>query len=151
MQPSESKQRFEQFVAAAGRAVDDLGPADAAHFVLAFYRQVRADDCPLDQDGDMLLFQWGAHDFGQGETYRYDLTRQFIAGGEEEDDQEMSQLSLTLHFAATAPLRALAPGKRWCALPAAADEFARFVARQEVTALVAPLRPSRIMLEWSLT
>jgi hypothetical protein len=150
MNPSESKSRFEQFVAGSGGSVTKLTAADAIRHMLAFYRQVRALDCPLNEDGDMILFQWGAYNFGQGDTYRYDITRQFIMSGSDGDDG-MSQLSLTVHFAVTEALRALKKGNRWCSSPSQADEFEQFIRSHQVTAIVASLTPTRTTLVWSPT
>jgi hypothetical protein len=150
MNPSESKSRFEQFVADSAGSVATLAAADATRLMLAFYRQVRAPDCPLDEDGDMILFQWGAFNFGQGETYRYDITCQFIVSGSDGDDG-MSQLSLTVHFAVTEALRALKKGSRWCSSPAQADELEQFISSHEATACVASLTPLRTTLLWSPT
>ena len=150
MNPSESKSRFEQFVADSCGSVAGLTPADATRLILAFYRQVRATDRPLDEDGDMILFQWGAFDFGEGETYRYNITRQFIISGSEGDDG-MSQLSLTVHFAVTEALRALKKGSRWCSSPAQADGLEQFIRSHEATAAVASLTPLRTTLAWTPT
>lgn len=59
MTPAESKSQFERFVSDAGCSctIETLDVAEAIRLMLAHYRQVRAADCPLDEDGDMLLFQ----------------------------------------------------------------------------------------------
>jgi hypothetical protein len=149
MNPSESQSRFEQFVAASGASVATLTAPDATRLMLAFYEQVRADNCPVDQDGDMILFQWGAYDFGEGETFRYDITRQFIAPGDEDDDG-MSQLSLTVHYPVTDALRTL-NGSQWCPSPVQADELAQFIRSHAATAAVSTLTPLRTTLDWSPT
>jgi hypothetical protein len=136
-------------VADSGAAVATLSAQDATRLMLAFYRQIRADNCPLDADGDMVLFQWGAHDSGGGETYRYNLTRQFITSGDEDDDG-MSQLSLTIHYAVTDALHAL-KGNEWCPSPEQADELAQFISRHAATAAVSSLTPLRTTLTWSPT
>ena len=50
--------------AADGRRgwINSLG--GAIELMTAFSREVRADDCNMDADGDMLLFQWGLSDCG---------------------------------------------------------------------------------------
>ena len=147
MNPSESKACLEQFVADSGHSIATLTAADATRVMLAFYRQVRAAGCPLDEDGDMVLFQWGVHDFGEGETYRYDITRQFILAGSDGDDG-MSQLSLTVHYPVTDTLRAL-KGSRWCPSPMKADELEQFIGSHEATKVVSLLAPLRTTLDWS--
>ncbi|CAN5168481.1 hypothetical protein BH11MYX1_BH11MYX1_38160 [soil metagenome] len=85
--------------------------------MLTFYRDVRADDCAVEADGDMLLFQWGA---GR-ERSPIDLTRQFITSGGEDDD--IWQLSLGFYGASND----LGRGDRWCGSPDELDAFSSFV------------------------
>lgn len=146
MQPSESKDRLEKLIAESGIALAALTAVDATRLMLEFYRNIRAADCPAD-GGDMLLFQWGAYDFGEGETFQYDITRQFTLSGSQ-SDEGMSQLSLTVHFAAIEPLRAL-KGDRWCSSSGQATEFEQFIRSHEVTRAVAMLKPLKVTLDWS--
>jgi hypothetical protein len=147
MQPADSQNRLEHLITSGGRTLATLTAAEAIRFMLAFYRDVRADNCPLDEEGDMLLFQFGAYNWGEGETYNYDITRQFIVSGSEGDDG-MSQLCLTVHFTVTDTLRAI-KGNRWCSSPAQADEFEQFIRSNPATQAVAILRPLKVTLDWS--
>jgi hypothetical protein len=47
-----------------------------------------------DADGDMLLFQYGTYDWGNGKFFEFNVTRQFIKANEDEP----YQLSMTLFF-----------------------------------------------------
>lgn len=47
-----------------------------------------------DEDGDMLLFQYGTYDWGNGKYFEFDITRQFIKSNEDEP----YQLSMKLFF-----------------------------------------------------
>ena len=62
--------RFPEFAAHRAARINQLSAADAIELMAAFYREVRADDCTLDADGDMLLFQWGLADWGTGGPWR---------------------------------------------------------------------------------
>lgn len=147
MRPSESKDRFEKFITDSGSSLAALTADEATRLMLAFYRDFRAADCPPDERGDMLLFQWGAYDFGEGSTFHYDITRQFILS-DSEGDEGMSQLELTVHFTVTEPLRAL-KGDRWCSSPAQAAEFEAFIGSHQATLAVAKLKPLKVALVWS--
>ena len=96
--------------------------------MFASYRDERADDCPLDADGDMLCYQWGSYDWGEGEFFDLSLTRQFILEGTSEDEN-IWQLSLRFKFKPDDALRQLGSGNRWCDSPhqANVDELERFV------------------------
>jgi len=121
---------------------------EAIRHMLGFYRQIRASGCPVEEDGDMLLFQWGVYNWGHGETYSYDITRQFILS---DGDGEISQLSLTVHFSVTDLLRSLKEGNRWCGSPDEADEFESFIRDHEATRVIETVQPLRTTLAWSRT
>lgn len=104
--------------------LDSVTPAEALELAVAFYREVRAEDCDVDADGDMLLFQWGTYDWGSGPSFEFDVTRQFIlTAGEAED---IWQLHLTLRFEPVDSLRALGTGHRWCGSPSELGDFLDF-------------------------
>jgi hypothetical protein len=115
---------------------------DGIEAMLEFYRTERADDCSLDDDGDMLLFQWGTYDWGQGPEFELDITRQLIRGDGEDDD--IWQLSLTFFF----PRNAIASGDRWCHSPDKTDDFASFVRSHDAYATVAQAAPVRVELDF---
>lgn len=98
------------------RALDEL---------LSFYAEKRAENCDLQSDGDMLLFQWGVHDWENGVYFELNFTRQFIESGAE--DEDIWQLALTFRYALDDELRALPMGNRWCADLSAITDFKAFV------------------------
>lgn len=143
--PAGSKSYLERMIIDSGSSLESLTAAEAIRFMLTFYRDIRADDCPLDKDGDVLFFQTGASDSGLGETYRYDITRQFRSGPRSEHG--VSELSLTVHFVPTDNLRAL-KGIRWCSSPIEADEFEQFIRSNAATQAVSTLKPLKVTLSW---
>jgi hypothetical protein len=123
--------------------------------MLAFYRTVRAVDCDLAVDGDMLLFQWGTHNWGRGEHFSFNVTRQLIpaepelgADEEEERDPGIWQLSLTLAFTPDTPLRLLGTGNRWCHHPDDLETFSAEVRSLSVFGAVANRRPEKVELHY---
>ena len=62
------------------------------------------------EDVDLLLFQSGAYDWGGGERFELNLTRQFVAS---DRDRSISQLRLTLFFAPRSDLRRLGAHQVW--------------------------------------
>lgn len=80
--------------------------------MFAFYQAEKPAGCD-GPDGDMLLFQWGTYDWGTGRHFSLNITRQFIEDGLQDDDA-ISQLSLTFRFDPTVELEALGAGNRWC-------------------------------------
>jgi hypothetical protein len=109
------------------RRVDLSGvsPRQAVEAMLAFFREAEASDCDTDADGDMLLFQWGTYDWGRGRYFEFDITRQLIPRGRDDDD--IWQLSFTLKFPPTSDLAALGASDRWCHSRDELDAFTAFV------------------------
>jgi len=56
---------------------------------------------------------WGTYDWGTGEQFAFNLTRQLIVC-EDAEDEDIWQLSLTFEFEADNELRALGNGDNWC-------------------------------------
>src|SRR5688572_20396299 len=63
----DAQQEFRAFLSRRGLAVATLDVAGGSAAMLDFYQDHRPADCAQIPDGDMLLFQWGTYDWGQGE------------------------------------------------------------------------------------
>jgi hypothetical protein len=111
--PADALQEFEAFLANRGLAVKTLSIASGSAAVFDFYQDLRPAERAQIPDGDMLLFQWGTYDWGQGEHFQLDLTRQLILSDDAEDE-DIWQLSLTFLFDPADELRALGAGNAWC-------------------------------------
>jgi hypothetical protein len=144
MTPRSARKRFLQFIHERGRELASLYPADGIELMLAFYKDERADGC-LKRNGDMLLYQWGCYDWGEGESFEFDITRQFIDGAGE--DEDIRQLSLTFQFRPTKSLRKLKDGNRWCHSPKELNDFRRFIDSSAPYEAIAMALPARVSLE----
>lgn len=103
-----------------------LSAEKALTAMLRFYSEQRADDVEIEADGDMLLCQWGIDRLQGGESFRFNITRQFIIA----ENDEPYQLSLTLHFPITDELKGIESDNQWCHSP---DELAEFKDTIEAT------------------
>ena len=56
--------------------------------MIRFFQEVRPDSRIVEGAGDMLLYQWGVHDWGQGPSFQLNITRQFIELVEEEGEDD---------------------------------------------------------------
>lgn len=121
----------------------DVGFAEA----FAFYRDVRPVGCDADLDGDMLLFQWGTYDWGEGRYFHLNLTRQFILDGTG-DDESIFQLGFTFLYTPSPPLEALRDGNRWCRGPAELPEFQRHITSSEAYRAALVQVPSKVQLTY---
>ena len=130
MKPSSAKKEFLVRLKQAGKALEALLPAEGVGAMLTFYMSQRAEGCASDEDGDMLLYQWGTNDWGDGEIFEFEITRQLIVANGEDDD--IRQLSLTFQFKPTKALRELGEGNRWCDSPADVESFRKFIHTSKV-------------------
>ena len=126
--------------------------------MLEFYENERVDGTLLDRNGDMLLFQWGTHDWGHGEHFEIDITRQLIwdtrpwfikpFARPAVDYEAIWQLSCTFRFFASDDLRQLDSGDRWCKSPSGLSEFRRFVHNHRAYCSVADRRDGELSLDF---
>jgi len=148
MLASESLPVLERLIADARMPLGRLTPAQGLPLVLDFYLNQQAQDAPPEEDGDMLLFQWGTRDRSDTELFELDLTRQFIIGSAE--DENIWQLSLTFQFLPTDERRRLRSGSKWCPSPnpGSVDHFDRFVRETAAFQAVAVLEPDAVKLDY---
>jgi hypothetical protein len=111
MTPTESAEKLTQFAAASAIAIQSCAPREGLEQMFAFFEGVKADGCDGPED-DMLLYQWGIYDWGRGKFFELNITRQFIETAPEDDDA-MSQLSLTFKFEPTPELAEIEAGNSW--------------------------------------
>jgi hypothetical protein len=145
MRSVDLKQAFEASLSKHGLSVSHLGALDALNAATDFYLDQRFEDVEVTSDGDALLFQWGTYDWGKGPSFQYDVTRQTIAGSSAEDD-DIWQLSLTLHYAPSAQTADLGSGDAWCWTPADITTFRDYVESQPCTHFARTNAPLRVEL-----
>ena len=82
-----------------GSPLDTLPPKGGIDHMLNYYDQKKYPDAEKGVDGDMLLFQYGVYDWGDGNYFEYDITRQVIFNSPTRtDDDAIFQISLTYRF-----------------------------------------------------
>lgn len=89
---------------------------------------------------DMLLYQWGTYDWGAGKHFELNITRQFIEA-ELEDDDAISQLSLSYLYKPTAELEALGASNCW---EDGSTNFRQFIFESASFIAVADAKPDRL-------
>lgn len=142
MKPGDSAKTFKKFAQANGVDLLRCTPRQGIDQMLAFFREVKPVGCA--DDGDMLLFQFGTYDWGQGLWFELDITRQFadlehVYEDEDDDDDDesggddgyrqaaLSQLNLTWRFRPTPELDAIEAENCWLDRPASEARFLQFV------------------------
>lgn len=109
--PADTPVALERFLARVGKPLQTSGVGDLLEGAMRFYAEQPVRGLARD-DGDMLLFQHGCYDWGEGEHFQLDLTRQFTASNR---GRTISQLRLTLLFPPEPELRRLRADELWCA------------------------------------
>jgi hypothetical protein len=146
MKPRDAKAQFEAFLATRAQRVAVLTPHEGVKSMLDFYRTIRAERCKIEDDGDMLLFQWGTYATSNGERFNYDITRQFIVEGGA--DEDIWQLGLTFVFTPAPELVSLGNGNRWCSSPDELSSFEQFIRSHPASAAVASRNEGQVKLTY---
>jgi hypothetical protein len=137
MKPEESEAVLRKRV---GKPVEQLTPREAIAAMCDFYADERADGADLDEDGDMLLYQWGIYSFGKPEAFQIDITRQFMVA----DEDEPYQLHWTCFFKPTDALRKINSSNQWCSSPDELPQFRKFVEASDAFKAVGDSKPDRV-------
>ena len=122
----DAKRAFQDYVASAGKSLGT--PARGLEAMFGFFRDERATDTVgIEEDGDMLLFEWGTHDWGDGRGRHFSLgcTRQLIP--REGGGDDIYQLRLVYAFPPSPDLALLGGGNQWCDTPDNLKSFERSV------------------------
>ena len=148
IKPNQAKATLEEHIKLDGTPKSNITLAQDTRIMLDFDRDIRAQGCDLEDDGDMLLFQWCTYDWdGDGPTFQCDITRQFIKIGADGDDG-MTQLSFTFHFPPTAELERILSGNKWCDMPDELPEFEYFITQSAPDKALADTPPSKVEIHY---
>lgn len=145
--PSQSAQAWEKFLGYRNLHTAALRPYELVQAALDFFVSARASGLDAEPGSDMLLYQWGVFDFGKGEFFEFDLTRQFISEGQS-GDGAFSQFRCTAYFEPSAELRSIPQSNRWCKSKADVGEFRNFILGSRAFSAVENQVAARVVAEW---
>jgi hypothetical protein len=149
-EPQHALLEFVRVLASRGLTEHTLSVADGFEALFDFYREER----PLGQhfehlaDADMLLFQWGTYNWGEGEHFSLSLTRQLVVSDEAEDEA-IWQLSLIFEFEPDTELKELGSGNRWCHSLLKLAEFREYVRKSAAFAACTRYQIMRRKLDYA--
>jgi hypothetical protein len=149
-EPQNARQEFEKVLSGRGLRERDLSLAEGCGALFYFYRDNRPQGPVFEQheEDGILLFQWGTYDWGTGEHFAFNLTRQLIVGDGEDDD--IWQLSLTFEFEPDNELRALSGGNKWCGSLPELPEFREYVHRSAAFTTCSERQIRRTVLDYGI-
>ena len=146
MKPSESAEALDSRLQRVG-GLEGASAGDLISAVIQFYTDCPASGLSDDASSDMLLFQYGCYDWGDGEMFEVDLTRQFIVANEEDDDA-VSQLHFTAFYEPDDELRAIGSHNRWCLSHDGVAGFRNEVLNSPALALMAKRQWAKARVGW---
>lgn len=98
MNISEAKEHWESLIALLDKPNNIVTPSEILDSLVKFYETHPCDGCDPREDADMLLFQCGVYDWGEGRNFEVDFVRQFIINHENGDYDHMEQLHFTFYY-----------------------------------------------------
>lgn len=149
MIPEGSEEAFRRYLEVSGLEPAKLNLASGFEQVISFYESVAGEHLQSGADADMLLYQWGTYDWtGSGAMFQVDLTRQFVSAFAEDDDA-ISQLSLTFYYLPTAATDAFKDGHRWLEDgKSGLSEWCAYVRGSPVFKTFSVVAPRSVELRW---
>ena len=136
-----------RFRAHTGAEIESLPLIDAFTLFMDFYQDSRVVDAlPVEDDGDMLLFQWGTYDWGQGRNFDINLTRQVIIPDGE--DFDIWQLQLDYRYLPEAKNNLAGRGEKWCEAPKDLPSFRSFIQKSPPISVCSHQHVTSVDLCW---
>ncbi len=144
---ADAADRFRDFAVAEGVDFESALAPQLVGLMIEWYATERVDEANMQADGDMLLFQWGTYDWGDGPSFQYDITRQLIDENDPDDDGAIWQLSVTAHYPENLGRKG-GSGSRWCHSPHELGDFWAFIQDCDATQLVRERPPSYVEINY---
>lgn len=152
---AQSQTALEEFLRGRGVDLDRSSLLEICRACLAFYADVPAAGIvPLEEDGDMFLFQWGRSKYDKRpDEFSVDMVRQFVISVPDDDapddpEIEYFQLHCTV-WMPPAPFTAIPNGHLWLMRPVEVPQFQADLERHPVLVAARGEQPtaSEISLE----
>lgn len=121
---------------------DDLSLSDFPRLIIDYYTDIEFPELDRAEDADMLLFQYGTYDWGDGPFFEVDFTRQFYQFFPDAEDHEILQQSFTFYFDPE-PFRHIDSFNLWSNAVASLSEFEGAIVNSQGYREAVAQRPQR--------
>lgn len=121
-------------------SLDSKYVESALDLICKLYSEHPAKGYDRDEDGDMLLFQYGVFDWGQGKNFEIDFTRQFYK------PENIVQLRCTLYFEPE-QAKKLSAWNLWSSRHPNLDSWRNEIVRSAGFQAATSLKPERFRIE----
>ena len=134
--PRNARQEFGKFLSGRNLNERNLNLLNGCEAFFDFYRDLRPHGRVFEQhwDADRLLFQWDIYDWGAGENFYLNLSRNLILADDDAENEPTWQLRLTFEFEPNNDLRALGSDFKWAGPLLELPDFRAYVYRSPVFA-----------------
>ncbi len=147
MKPEQSKEKLIELMKDKGFEIEKINLEKGFSLISDFYENTRSENCGIDQDGDMLLFQWR---FLPNESkYEIDIVRQFTLSDLDADDR-MSQLHFIFNFPISENISSIPDGDIWCHSLEEISEFNKDVNNNKVYEILKSISPISAQINYEL-
>lgn len=140
-----SDKDFLRYLEGKGKSLSSVTFSELIDICLSFYREVQYPGLDSSPSSDMLLFEWGVFDWGEGEFFQIGITRQLIAKGTVDDDG-YTQLLCDAFYVPTPQLVALKSSNKWCRSRDEINSFQEFVLSSEAYRVASGLKPLKVVI-----
>jgi hypothetical protein len=148
LKPSASENALLQYFTKAQIDPTAFSVREMVDAVIGFYQSQRASGLSSNPESDMLLFQWGTYDWGDGEHFEVEMVRQF-AKRQLLGDPVLSQLHATAYFEPSG-FSELSASDFWCHSVEEAGDFRAEVLASAAYEKTADSRPRKSEIRWEL-
>jgi hypothetical protein len=100
MDRAQIERSFFRYLKTKGLSNEDLSLLSLPTLFPDYYKEIPFEEVDRENDGDILLYQYGIYDWGEGRYFEIDLTRQFYEVFAETEDQQIFQQRVVFYFSA---------------------------------------------------
>ena len=117
--------------------------------MLRFFEEVRPAGRSV-RGADWLLYQWGCYDWGRGEHFELNITRQFVERTkvDGEDEEVISQLGVTFSYPVSDRAKEFGKQNRWCRSKSELSSFREFIQKSAPFVALKDSSPLRVHVQW---
>ncbi len=146
MTPAALKKAFKSYLKERGLVEKKLTPETGFAAMCDFYSTVKFDwAAPDEDDGDMLLFQYGSYDWGEGKNFELNLTRQVMQASDD-DDEKIFQLGLTFAYE-SGPFAKIKSFNQWSSDSEDLEEFQEMIKASKGFVAASKASPTKIKID----
>ena len=146
IKPENSIKEFNQLLKKSKISYNEISVENLIQQQIMFYKEKRVKKVSYENDGDMILVQWGIYDWGAGKYFEFDIARQYIEIDKDGDDA-ISQFHTTLYFDNEA-FNEIKPGNKWFNSIENVGEIENYILQQDFYKILITKTPLKREINW---